>query len=107
MTFMLAIVCTLMPIHMAFKIESLNWCIFFNIIDVLFLTDIVFTFFTSIPEESDEIPEIIDRVTIAKQYLSTWFVIDFSAIFPVDLYVTALLGKPSICPTHEEPGQEG
>jgi hypothetical protein len=54
-----------MPIHMAFRNESVFWCWTYVSIDLLFLTDMVFAFFTTIDGIGDE-EEVTDRREIAK-----------------------------------------
>ena len=65
MTVLLFIICVCMPIHLAFKSEDVYWCWTYFSIDILFVIDMCFTFFTTIPEKEDE-EELTDRKEIAK-----------------------------------------
>jgi hypothetical protein len=96
MTALLFFICLVMPVHMAFQDETSTWCWIYYGIDSIFLTDIVLTFFTTLPEKDDE-EELTDRKEIAKLYLRTWFPIEFLAIMPFDLIFTAALGEPEMC----------
>ena len=98
-TFLLFIICLVMPVHIAFKNETDTWCWIYQCMDLIFLIDMIFSFFTTIPHSSTE-QEVTDRKEIAVQYLKTWFPIELLAIIPVDLIVSSLMGKPSICGMH-------
>ena len=52
--------------------------------DVMFLIDIIVTFFTSVNDERS-CTEVVDRKQIAVLYLKGWFWIDSISIFPFDL----------------------
>ena len=107
MTIMLALVCSIMPVHLAFAIESKSWCLTYLFVDTFFLIDIVIAFFTTYEVVTDEeTKEIIDRVEIATKYLKSWFVIDIISIFPVDLLVSSYVGEPNFCPTNIEHNQD-
>jgi len=60
-------------------------------VDVCFWIDIALQFNTALPARSSEVKGqteeafITDRKTIAKRYLSTWFILDVSGAFPVQL----------------------
>ena len=76
--------CVVTPYRIALVPEdTIEWTIANNIIDAMFLVDIILCFFTSYYDEDYIIVD--DRCTIAKSYLSGWFVIDVMAIFPFDL----------------------
>ena len=96
MTALLLVICFCMPIHLAFKNEDNYWCWSYFSIDTLFVVDIVFTFFTTIPEREEE-EELTDRKQIAKEYLTGWFFIEFVAIIPVDIIFSSYGGSPKLC----------
>ena len=56
--------------------------VFSYIVDIVFWADIVLGFFTSFPDKSGK--PITDRKSIAKNYLSGWFAIDFFSVFPFE-----------------------
>ena len=65
------------------KEDTVDWQIALSVIDGVFALDLLFCFFTTYLDE--EFNEIDDRKQIAKNYLSGWFSVDLSAIFPFDL----------------------
>jgi len=60
-----------------------NMTILDTAINCLFFVDIILNFFTAYQDE--EMNMIDDHRSIAKEYLKTWFVIDFISIIPFDL----------------------
>jgi hypothetical protein len=100
MTLLLLVICFFMPIHLAFKTEDVRWCWTYLSIDIFFVIDMVFTFFTTIPEKDDE-EELTDRKKIAGEYFGTylngWFTIELFAVIPVDLIFSTLNGTPQLC----------
>ena len=60
------------------------------ICDVLFLADLVLSFFTTI-EDKEKMTEITDRKVIAKEYLKGWFWIDLISIIPFDRIIHLFL----------------
>lgn len=86
MSFILVLSCILTPVDLAFplirdEIESYNR--FLYTIDVLFLCDIIATFFSAFEDFDLKIND--DLKDIAANYLKGWFMIDFISIFPIDL----------------------
>jgi hypothetical protein len=87
------------PMHLAFYDQSsfyyntddkkspIFWDNFNNVVDLLFLSDIIVTFNTMLYDEDFELTQ--NRGVIAKRYLYGWFLIDAVAIMPFD----ALLGS--------------
>ena len=100
MTFLLLVICFCMPIHLAFKTEDVHWCWTYLTIDLFFVVDMIFTFFTTIPENGDE-EELTDRKKIAGEYfgkyLNGWFTIELFAVIPVDFIFSILSGAPQLC----------
>ena len=79
----------LIPYRIAFvKDETYSWWLALLIIDGLFGVDIILCFMSTYLDEEQYI-EIDDRKLIAKNYLSGWFTIDLSAIFPFDIILQA------------------
>mmetsp|Transcript_34187 Transcript_34187/g.6166 ORF Transcript_34187/g.6166 Transcript_34187/m.6166 type:complete len:108 (+) Transcript_34187:406-729(+) len=74
---------TVMPFKFAFIDDDSDWLIAEIMIDVLFLTDVVLTFFSAYYDDSGNI--ITDRKKIAINYFKTWFFIDIVACIPFDL----------------------
>ena len=89
---------------MAFKSETTGWCKTYACIDSIFLIDIIFSFFTTLPPLEEE-DELTDRKEIAKTYLKTWFSIELIAIIPIDFVFSCLAGKPSLCGPKAVEGQ--
>lgn len=52
-------------------------------VDILFLADIFVNFNVATYDEDMEVVE--DRLTLAKNYLKSWFLIDFVTIIPFEL----------------------
>ena len=55
------------------------------IVDIVFLIDIIMTFFTSYQNE-DETHEFTDLKSIAIRYLKTWFFVDLISILPLEYF---------------------
>jgi hypothetical protein len=83
---LLLIVCTIIPWRLAFDGENFTWEIVYYCIDSLFAIDIVLTFFTTIPGKNGMV-EINDKKIIAREYLNSWFFIDFFSIVPFDTII--------------------
>ena len=75
----LTVVCLVIPFHIAFMYEDTIWCGIFFVIDLIFIADIVVSFFTSIPETQDS-DEVTDKRVIATNNLKSWFVIDLMSV---------------------------
>ena len=75
---------TVIPYRAAFSEEDpLGWKLLDGVVDILFLCDIFLSFFTAFYDS--DLKVVTDRPTIAKNYLTSWFIIDAVAIFPFDL----------------------
>lgn len=79
----LIITCMHSPYDLAFQNDSLANLIFSNIIDILFLLDIIVIFHTAYFTEYMVL--VHDRKLIAKRYLTGWFAIDVISILPFEL----------------------
>lgn len=64
--------------------EKFGWVIVDEIMDGLFLIDILITFNKPYYDENNII--VTDRRKIAKQYVKTWFFIDLIMLFPTSLF---------------------
>ena len=74
-----------MPYRLAFaQYESKAWQVVYITTDIMFLIDIILTFFTSVTDDK-QVYEITDKWEIAKKYLKGWFWIDVLSILPLDL----------------------
>lgn len=84
MMFILIIIAILVPVRLAFAENDSGFWLYFNYcIDFLFFIDLILTFFTTYFDEK-LLNEVTDMKLIAKNYLRTWFVIDFLSIFPFE-----------------------
>lgn len=82
-TLVLIFTCMVTPYRIAFVEEdAFEWVLANNLIDFLFLIDMILCFMTAYYTEEYELIE--DRAIIAKTYLTGWFLIDFLAIFPFE-----------------------
>ena len=84
MTIILLISCFLTPVEIAFSptvdSKSSAQSIFEYVMDFLFFSDVIVTFYCAYQNEDFTI--IDDRKVIAKQYLSGWFTVDILACIP-------------------------
>jgi hypothetical protein len=68
------------PIKVSFIEESYTAVFVFELlVDILFLTDVVLTFFTAFYKKNEL---IIDKTEIMKNYMSGWFLIDLTTSIP-------------------------
>ncbi len=81
-TILLLITCMLTPYRIAFPDDSTTWTIINSFIDFIYLVDILLSFISAFYTEEYELVE--DRTRIAVNYLMSWFLIDFFAIFPFE-----------------------
>lgn len=84
----LLITCFLTPLNLAFseELDLIGWYVIMNyIIDFLFLIDIFVNFMTAFHRDNHELVE--HRWEIIKNYLTGWFIIDFLAIFPTEVFI--------------------
>jgi potassium channel len=80
----LVVTSLVVPYRLAFvKVEPIEWAVTYYVFDLLFLIDMLFCFFTSYKDELRQI-EITSHKLIAKNYLMSWFAVDFFSIFPFD-----------------------
>ena len=80
---LLLIVCIIIPWRVTFiEHETRGTKYTFIVVDVLFLIDMILTFFTTVLNDKNF--EIITHKAIAKEYLTGWFLIDLISIFPLD-----------------------
>lgn len=75
----------IVPYRLAFVDEEpIQWTVAYYVFDFIFLIDMTICFFTTFKDELRQV-EITSHKLIAKNYLKSWFVIDFLSIFPFDL----------------------
>ena len=83
-TIILIFTCLSTPYRIAFiERDNTAWTVINYSIDSMFLIDIIFIFNSAYNDEDFRIVD--DRKKIAKNYLNSWFTIDFLAIVPFDL----------------------
>ena len=87
-TIILLISCVLTPLRIAFgeTKDPIEWMIINNFIDICFFMDMIVVFCSAYYNSEYIIVE--DRVLIAKDYIKSWFLIDFISIFPIDYIIT-------------------
>ena len=82
-TLILLITCMITPYRLAFAGADPPFWLFVNIaVDLMFAIDIVLSFLTAY--YTDEYELVDNRCKIAKNYLTSWFIIDFLAIIPFE-----------------------
>lgn len=80
---MLLYTCCQSPYSLAFVSSDTNsWIVVNAIIDFCFLLDIFVNFFSAYYDAEFEL--IDDRKIVTRNYLTTWFLIDFLSIIPFD-----------------------
>jgi len=90
----LIVVAITLPYNIGFIDKpNIGWQIVNYVVDFSFLTDMVLTFFTAIPNPSTQ-QLITNKKLIAKSYISGWFWIDLISIVPFDLIVKNSGGGP-------------
>lgn len=80
---------TVVPYRLAFTDEDPpGWTAAYVFVDLLFLADIILTFFTSYTEEAvaGDI-EVFNSKLIALHYIKSWFIFDVLSILPVDYII--------------------
>jgi len=65
--------------------DTIEWIIVDTCVDVIFAIDIFFNFISAYFDSDLQI--ILNRKTIAWNYLKSWFIVDFIAILPVQFMV--------------------
>lgn len=78
--------CNVAPLQLAFyeDLSTFGWELSNYIIDGVFFLDIILSFFTVIVD--DDLNEIVDCGVIAKNYLFSWFAVDFVSIIPFSVF---------------------
>lgn len=80
------------PLRVAFfDTDDVEWQIMETFIDLVFLLDIVFSFFSAYYNKMEAL--ISDRREIACGYLKSWFVIDVVSIFPLALIANSTVNQ--------------
>jgi hypothetical protein len=76
------------PFNIAFLPERISetWRGINYFIDIMFFLDIIVNFNTGFIDEDGEFLVVQDYGIIAKRYLSGWFIIDFLAVIPIDVF---------------------
>ncbi|OMJ80534.1 hypothetical protein SteCoe_19174 [Stentor coeruleus] len=78
---------SVVPYKLCFVDEtSYGWYIYDTLVDCLFVCDIFVTFNTTCQDE--EMKVIVERKSIAINYVKTWFFIDFIACIPFQLLIS-------------------
>ena len=86
-TLVLLFTCMMTPYRIAFSdSDPLSWTIINLIIDSMFLIDMILSFLTAYYTE--EFVLVDERSEIAKNYLTSWFLIDMLAIIPFSSIVS-------------------
>jgi hypothetical protein len=79
----------IVPLRLGFHVTSSGVAAYFDVfVDLCFGIDMVLTFFTAYEQES---VMIVDHMNICKNYLKSWFAIDFMSTFPFDLIIPIVL----------------
>ena len=79
----------IVPLRLGFSVDAKGLAIVFDVlVDICFGLDMVLTFFTAY--EKDNVM-IMEHKRICKNYLKTWFAIDFMSTFPFDKIIPLLL----------------
>ena len=77
----LILTCVVTPVRIVFvENEPIGWIIVNNLVDFIFLMDIVFTFNMAYYDELCYIVQ--DRKLISLRYIRSWFILDVFAIIP-------------------------
>lgn len=80
----LIFVAFVVPYRLAFvDVDTDFWIWTYQIIDLMFLVDIILTFFSSI-QTDDNSEEITEFKLIAIDYIRSWFFFDIISILPID-----------------------
>jgi hypothetical protein len=82
------------PFKVSFIEESKTLVFIFELlVDILFLTDVVLTFFTAVYDKKEL---IIDKKQIMKKYIGGWFMIDIATSIPTQLIEIAFANTDGI-----------
>ena len=93
---LLLAVSIIVPMRLAFaESEPLGWFIFYITSDVIFFIDIILSFFTAVSDEN-KIYHVTDKDKIAKEYIKSWFIIDFISILPIDYIMLSSSNQATI-----------
>jgi len=80
--------CFTTPVDLAFPNYRTDYDVYvriLNTIDIIFLFDVIFTFFSAF--ENEMMDTVDDHKGIAINYFKGWFFFDVASIFPTDLIV--------------------
>jgi len=106
-TLLLLFVCAVLPLNMALKNETYNWCTAYYSFDVVFVIDLILNFFITHKPDIDDL-EVDDREKIARAYLNSWFPIDVMSIIPVDPILDIVRGeKLEFCSSGADEAKSG
>jgi hypothetical protein len=73
------------PFRLSFNLDDTkSTTIIGRVIDFSFLIDVILTFFTTFYDEKSQ-QEVTNHRSIAKRYITSWFVLDVLSIFPFEL----------------------
>ena len=85
--FLLLYTATVLPYRVCFnQLQSPKWMLADMVIDLIFLSDVVINFNTAQVSISERL--IYSRKEIAKNYLKSWFFIDFFSSIPIDFIIS-------------------
>ena len=78
------------PVRLVFtQNESSAWIFIYALIDLIFLTDIVMTFFTTYTDQHTSLEETRHK-RIAWNYVKTWLIFDIFSVIPFDYLLFAI-----------------
>ncbi|KAK3253229.1 hypothetical protein CYMTET_37516 [Cymbomonas tetramitiformis] len=94
----LCYVALLVPIRVGFEHPATGaWFYFDFCIDLYFFVDLVLNFLTAYVDPADDRMVITDHRMIAKNYLRSWFFVDFVATVPVDILLSWTAQQTDAC----------
>jgi hypothetical protein len=81
----------LTPIRISFSDDSEYWIYLELFTDILFMSDIIVNFLSAYPDKNGVI--VFTKKKISKNYLKSWFFIDFVSSFPLQLVFKLITGN--------------
>jgi hypothetical protein len=80
---------TVVPFRLAFTdVDPVGWVTSYAAVDIIFLFDVILTFFTSYTkEEPTGDVEIFEKKRIAWHYVKSWCLFDILSILPMDYII--------------------
>lgn len=83
---LLLFTCIVVPYRLAFtSFDPIGWLIVYGIVDLVFLFDVILTFFTSYTEYTPTGDvEVFELKKIAYNYIKSWLILDLLSILPID-----------------------